>query len=159
MSTIPDTVTVEDCATLCANMDACRSFDFSRFEGTCILHSNIEGPATPTGSDYENNFYTPPLQASVSYSHYEKLGVGNSTEVDHAGLSFEHNKLYYINMRLTNSLGYTSIVSSSSFVVDLVPPLPGKIRNALSDTLEMGGCTASVVRPGCIDESGQFNHR
>lgn len=155
LNTIQDTLNVEDCATHCADLDSCRSFDFSRLEATCILHSNIEGPET-IDADYENVFYTPPLQPSVSYNHYERLGVGNSTEVDFTGLSFEHNRVYYINMRLRNSLGYESVVSSSGFVVDLVPPEPGKIRNPVSDILETSGCAAV---PDCIDESGQMNHR
>ncbi len=159
LSTNSMITSAESCATECANLNSCRSFDFSRLESTCILHGNIEGPETAPDVNYENSFYTPPLQTSVSYNHYEKLGIGNSTEVDFTGLNFEHNKVYYINMRLTNSLGYMNTVSSSGFVVDLVPPQPGKIRNAVSDVLEMRGCSASTNIPGCIEESGQYNHR
>ena len=139
----------------------CRSFDYSRLETNCILHSNIEGPYVDPAASYENNFNTTPLRSSQSYRHYEKLGVGNSTVVEFERLNFMHNRVYYINMRLRNRLGYTNVVSSSGFLVDLTPPTPGKIRNSASDSLQRDGCSASRDLPNleCIDSSGEPNHR
>lgn len=136
--------------------EECLSFDYSIEESNCILHSNVEGPHSST---FENIFYTPELQASQSYIHYEKLGVGNSTIVEFSGLNFEHNRMYYINMRLRNKLGHVNIVSSTGFLIDLVPPRPGKIRNVGSDVSEAAGCSVSFVTPGCIADSGALNHR
>ena len=159
LETIPGTIDLETCATMCSDAASCLSFDYSLLESNCILHSNIEGPETSPGADYENNYYTPPLQASQSYSYYEKLGVGNSTTIEFSSLVFEHNTVYYVNMRLTNLLGYTNLASSSGFVVDLTPPNPGKVRDVVSDDTIAEGCSASVLIPGCLESSGEPNHR
>ena len=148
---------VTDCASLCSSREACLSFDYSQEQSICILHDNIEGPEE---SQQENIFETLRLQVSRSYYHYEKLGIGNSTLVTYSGLTFEHDRLYYINMRLTNRLGHTNVVSSSPFLVDFTPPNPGKIRNRQNDTTIAEGCEASSAIPGCIEySSGQPNHR
>lgn len=108
----------------------------------------------------ENIFETLSLQRSRSYYHYEKLGAGNSTVVTYSRLTFEHNQVYYINMRLRNRLGHSNIVSSSGFLIDFTPPMPGKIRNGENDSTFADGCEASTVTPGCIEYSnGQPNHR
>lgn len=148
---------VRDCATVCSNQDSCLSFDYSQEQSICITHSNIEGPEEAT---FENIFETPSLQTSRSYYHYEKLGVGNSTVVSYGGLSFEHNRLYYINMRLRSSLGLTNIVSSSGFLADFTPPSPGKIRNRVNDITIADSCDASSIIPGCIEYNiAHLNHR
>ena len=142
---------------MCNGQEGCLSFDYSQEQSICILHNNIEGPEELTA---ENIFETLSLQTSRSYYHYEKLGTGNSTVVTYSGLSFEHNRVYYINMRLRNRLGHSNIVSSSGFLVDFTPPSPGKIRNGGNDTTFADGCEASTVTPGCIEySSGQPNHR
>lgn len=149
---------VSDCATLCNDQEECLSFDYSQEQRICILHNNIEGPEEPT--TLENIFETLNLQTSRSYYHYEKLGAGNSTVVTYSGLNFEHNQIYYVNMRLRNRLSHTNTVSSSGFLVDFTPPMPGKIRNSENDSTFADGCEASAVIPGCIEYSqGQPNHR
>ena len=158
METYYSVENVTDCATLCNDVEVCLSFDYSQEQRICILHSNIEGPEGPTTE--ENIFETLSLQTSRSYYHYEKLGAGNSTVVTLSGLSLEHNRVYYINMRLRNRLGHTNVISSSGFLVDFTPPMPGKIRNGESDATFADGCEASTVTPGCIEySSGQPNHR
>ena len=148
---------VTECATLCSDWMACLSFDYSQEQGICILHNNIEGPVEVS---FENIYETLGLQTSRSYYHYDKLRVGNSTVVTYAGLTFEHNRVYYINMRLRNKLGLVNVVSSSGFLVDFTPPSPGKIRNGENDTHIADGCEASPIIPGCIDySSGWPNHR
>ena len=159
--TVPGLPTVDSCARQCADSISCRSFDYSLLESNCILHGSIEGPETPPNADYENVFYTPPLRTSRSYSHYEKLGVGNSTVIEFSNLSFIHNTFYYINMRLRSRLGYTNTVNSFAFLVDLTTPTPGRIRNAVSDLLQVDGCSASVIISAerCVQESDVPNHR
>lgn len=149
---------VTGCASLCSGWTACLSFDYSQEQSICILHNNIEGPAAE--STFENIFETTRLQTSRSYYHYEKLGVGNSTVVTYTGLTFEHDRVYYVNMRLRNRLGLMNVVSSGGFLVDFTPPLPGKIRNSENDSTIADGCEASSVIPGCIEYSGGWpNHR
>ena len=76
------------------------------------------------------------------------------------GLSLQHNTLYYINMRLVNRLGFTSIVSSTPFLVDLTPPSPGYIHSPASDTRELIPCEQlSIGGLECIKNSTMENHR
>lgn len=93
------------------------------------------------------------------FSHYEKLGVGYSTVSEFSGLSLEHNTLYYINMRLVNGLQYTSVASSTPFLVDLTPPTPGHVRSAQSN-LTAASCDELEVNDtlDCIEESSRPNH-
>lgn len=147
---------VSDCAQLCQDTPDCLSFDHSPSQQTCILHSHIEGP--PSLGDFENIFQTVELQEAEGYTHHERLGVGNSTQMELSGLRFEHNVEYYINLRLRNALGYESVISSSGFLVDLTPPLPGLVGAASSvsrvNVLVPGGCDVVPevpVPPGCLE--------
>ena len=156
---IRDTVTVEECASSCNDNTLCLSFDFSVEDSVCVLHSDIEGPATDNVVDYPNNFATPRLRASASFYHYEKLGVGNSTNHVFTNLSLAGGNTYYINLRLQNGLGYSSIVTSSGIVVDFTPPDPGPIANPDSDTMRAEGCTASIAQQ-CVEPiRNEPNHR
>ena len=128
------------CASMCSLDERCKSFDHSVRQRRCILHSGIEGPHTPLDASYPNNFATTPLQSSRDFLHYEKLGVGNSTLYTFTGLDLRHRRRFYVNMRLRNKLGYESYASSSAIVVDLTPPTPGIVRNAIRDELVFDGC-------------------
>lgn len=87
-------------------------------------------------------------------------GVGNSTVMTFSGLFLEHNTLYYINMRLTNGLGFTSVASSTPFLVDLTPPTPGHLRSVASDTMEVVPCEElSIGGQECMENSTETNHR
>jgi len=125
----------------------------------CVLHDDIEGPAMDLIADYPNNFATPRLRVSASFYHYEKLGVGNSTNHVFTNLSLVSGNTYYINLRLQNGLGYSSIVTSPGIVVDFTPPDPGPIANADSNTTIANGCAASIIQQ-CIEPiTDQPNHR
>lgn len=141
-----------NCASLCEATQTCLSFEYSVREQICVLHDGIEGP---NSGMLENIFSTPELQNVDGYTHYEKLGVGNSALVAFSGLDLEHNTLYFINMRLRNGLGYENIVTSSGFLVDLTPPLPGVIGagngGSLVNTFPGGCVTADVLIPGCVN--------
>ena len=89
---------------------------------------------------FENSFSTETLKVYQDFHHYEKLGLGNSTLLTFTNLTLEDRRSFYINMRLRNRLGYTSVVSSEVVRVDLSPPLPGLILNALSDTASNEEC-------------------
>ena len=129
---------LDDCLDDCDADSLCKSFDYSETQQRCILHSTIEGPRSPPNSTFTNNFAGLSLQPSRDFLHYEKLGVGNSTLHTFTGLSLQHRQRFFVNLRLQgaatdNKLGYMSYVASDPVVVDLTPPLPGRIRNAVRD--------------------------
>lgn len=149
----------EECANLCSDDDDCLSFDHSVSQKRCILHSAIEGPHTPN-ADFTNNFETTPIQRSHDFEHFEKLGVGNSTRFDLTGLDLKHGQRFYVNLRLRNKLGYTSYTSSDVVVVDLTPPTPGRISNAVRDEVIFESCPFNPYQ-SCLGISGASlpNHR
>ena len=149
----------EECAVACLDDSLCKSFDYSADDATCVLQSDIEGPASDSMASYPNNFATPSLRVSSSFYHYEKLGIGNSTNHVFTNLSLESGWNYYINVRLQNRLGYDDIVSSRAIVVDFTPPEPGVIANAVSDTIIADGCSASIVQQCIGPITDQPNHR
>ena len=85
-------------------------------------------------------------------------GSGNSTVLEFEGLPLQHNTLYYVNMHLVNGLGYTSVTSSTPFLVDLTPPDPGHLRLAQINTTVLP-CYELSLQLGCIEESAQLNHK
>ena len=102
---------------------------------------------------FKDIFSTSDLQKAEGYTHYEKLGVGNSALLEVSDLPLEHDTMYYINMKLTNGLGYENVVSSTGFLVDLTPPLPGLIGRSSGTAISVfpAGCeTADVAIPGCV---------
>ena len=159
LATHPGIDDITTCRALCHAHSDCQSFDHTQEEATCILHDGIEGPPTDPNARFENTFYSPPLAASSGYYHFERLGFGNSTLLDFSNLTFEHDRAYFINVRLLNSLGYENTISSNQFLVDFYPPVPGRIRNAQSDVTVVAGCGIGAVRPDCIEDGGIANHR
>ena len=149
--------TAVSCADLCTDQSNCLSFDHSERQARCILHSDIEGPQTLEDDDYENRFETLPLQASQDFVHYERLGQGNSTLYTLTGLSLQHRRTFYINLRISNLLGYSNVVSSQGVLVDLTPPTPGRIRNAEEDVLQNEECGFNIEQ-NCIGDSTPVNN-
>lgn len=115
-----------------------------------MLHDAIEGPTN--NEEYDHIFGTPPLRSSRGFYHFEKLGAGNSVLMNFTGLSLQHGRRYYINLRLSNKLGYTNIVSSPPITIDLTPPEPGVLRNVVSDMLLTDGCNASFFKVWMCEE-------
>ena len=128
---------------MCHNSSGCLSYDYSVIGTVCVLHSGVEGPTT---DEYENVFETPPLRSSAGFSHFEKLGVGNSTVFKIANLTLLHGLSYFVNLRLRNVLGYVNVVSSPAIIVDFTPPEPGLLRNVQSDTLSTDACAVSYFQ-------------
>lgn len=147
------------CASHCKDYSSCLSFDYASLNHDCILHGNIEGPDVPNNAPYNNTFATEPLQTADGYHHFERLGVGNSSWAVYSNLQFSHNQLYYINLNLTNRLGYANLVSSQPFLVDLSPPIARVIRNASLDLTVASGCLNYSYGPECIQLSGLPNLR
>lgn len=127
------------CADLCTNNPHCLSVDYSVTQKRCILHDSILGPSS-TNSKFSNSYRTEPLQVSSDFVHYERLGSSNSTLFIFHNLTLEHRRTFFVNVKLRNVLGYTNTISSEVVTVDLTPPKPGLIRNAISDTVINVGC-------------------
>ena len=129
------------CAEKCLELvdPKCLSFDYNKADKLCLLHDKVlEVGSTFTVSD--------------GSQHYIRLGAGSTTELSWSDFSFEHNRLYYVNIKVTNKLGYTSTISSQPVLVDLTPPLPGPIKNAISDEDVFIGCP-TVFMDRCINPS------
>lgn len=133
----------------------CLSFDHSNTLKRCILHNNIEGPATD--NRFPNNFATSKLHSSHDFNYYEKLGVGNSSIFTFTNLTLEHRRNFTVNLRLKNILGYKNIISSTSILVDLTPPLPGFIQNAVNEVLISGDCGFNIKQT-CIGDTTSINN-
>ena len=75
-------------------------------------------------------------------------------------LDLEHGQVFFVNLRLRNELGYTNVVSSSSVLVDLTPPTPGRVRNT-EETMENKDCGESFnILHECRGEPTTIsNHR
>ncbi len=129
----------QECSSMCEDHSDCLSYDYSQSQERCILHSNIEGPTTLDSNDFVNTFETLPLQISKDFVHYEALGKGHVTMYTLPGLEFQQGQIFFINLKLRNKLGYTNIVSSTSVLVDMTPPTPGRLRNT-NETLERKEC-------------------
>ena len=124
---------------LCEDHSGCLSYDYSMSQKRFILHNGIEGPPSAPGDDFVNTFETLPLQVSQDFVHHEALGKGHATMYTLSGLDLKHRQSFFVNLRLRNELGYTNVVSSTSVLVDLTPPTPGRVRN-VNETLEKKDC-------------------
>ena len=139
------------------NID-CLSFDYSKTQKRCILHSNIEGPASD--NRFPNNFETSQLHLSQDFIHYEKLGVGNSTIFIFTNLTLQHRRNFTVNLRLQNLLGYTNVISSKSILVDLTPPLPGFITNIVHESYVNEECGFNIKQLcNGSEDTSISNHR
>ena len=52
------------------------------------------------------------VHRASSFSHYERLGIGHAVKMQHQNVQLHHEKLYFFNLKLTNWINYTDIVSS-----------------------------------------------
>ena len=134
----------------------CLSFDYSFKQKRCILHDNIEGP--PTDNRFPNNFETTPLQSSSDFVYYERLGLGNSTLYAFTNLTLQHRREFYINLKLSNKLGYSNIVSSEKVIVDLTPPLPGLIQYPSQDEFINEECGSFNNEQRCTGPTTPINN-
>ena len=64
------------------------------------------------------------LQSGL-FGHYERIGSGQNVEFTFDSFNMEHNMLHFVNLDLTNVLGYTNIISSRGILTDLSCPSPG----------------------------------
>ena len=60
-------------------------------------------------------------------SEFKNVGLTNSTIV--SNLNLTHNATYYTTVRASNGAGQTAFASSSGLLIDLTPPIGGKLRD------------------------------
>ena len=136
-----------DCAKECLALakPQCKSFDYVSTDALCLIHDSV------LGADEE-------LQSAASTKHYTRIGVGNTAVLEHSGLSLEHGKLYHFGAKITNKLGYSTVLSSSPVLIDLTPPSLSQLHNIQSDFLRADGCLAAINQR-CVNPSLLSNHR
>ncbi|VDI73733.1 Hypothetical predicted protein, partial [Mytilus galloprovincialis] len=122
-----------DCARACADLPPtkCMSFNYDFGNGMCELVEAIEG------------YHFKRSKAGLFY-HYERLGVAKTKQFNFNQLQLEHNKVYFVNFRIVNSLGYLSIINTQGVLLDITTPTTGEIHNASKDYLERVDCLSLI---------------
>ncbi|XP_046580894.1 uncharacterized protein LOC124288421 [Haliotis rubra] len=134
-----------ECARLCLQTGSkCISFDYAMHTQSCDLQETVVGAKAK-------------LRAAASYFHYERLGVGYSAFREFSHSNLEHGAQYFINAKITNTLGYVAYLPSTGTLADFTPPEPGPVGEAVSDVLTADGCKAAVTQR-CIDVTKELNH-
>lgn len=131
------------CASYCNQykVTKCLSFNYDFSSGNCELLEAIEGHDFKLSTvksklififlyfvyfrSVNNQVF--PLSFFLQdghYTHYEKLGVGSNRGFEFNNLKLQHNKLYFLNVKVRNSLGFQNILSSKPIIVDFTPPDP-----------------------------------
>ncbi|XP_069134676.1 uncharacterized protein [Argopecten irradians] len=135
-----------DCAKLCLEYSIkCVSFDYEYHSEVCDMHEVVEGPRAS-------------LRLSGTYKNYERLGVGHSSYVLYDNLDLAHATAYYINAKITNTMGYTGYLSSLGTTVDFTPPFTGPLGPDAKVTMRASGCSAAPTQR-CVEVTWNENHR
>ncbi|XP_078573994.1 uncharacterized protein LOC144860567 isoform X3 [Branchiostoma floridae x Branchiostoma japonicum] len=128
----------------------CLSFNYDYSDnGRCELLEEIEG--------HDVVMYTDGI-----FHNFERLGIGHAVEVVHEDLNLIHNQLYYYNLFLNNTVGYTNILTSPGVIVDFVPPSPGPLENVSLDVTSAEVCEEFVPdewEDRCVEQTPLPNHR
>ncbi|OWF46933.1 Delta-like protein 1 [Mizuhopecten yessoensis] len=140
------TRTAIECARLCLDHPTkCVSFDYEYHSETCDMHEVVEGPRAS-------------LRQSGTYKNYERLGVGHSSYVLYDNLNLCHAIVYYINAKITNTIGYTAYITSLGTTMDFTPPFTGPLGTAAQVTMQASRCSAAVTQR-CIEVTWKENHK
>lgn len=140
------THTPEECATKCVTVGTkCVSFDYAYFTESCELQHVIEGPNAK-------------LRISGSYKNYERLGLQYNSFERYEDIPLEHGKVYFINARIGNILGYVGYLHSVGTMVDFTPPMTGALGTDFRETFKADGCKASTAQR-CAEVTWKKNHR
>ncbi|CAH1802777.1 unnamed protein product [Owenia fusiformis] len=144
--------TPRGCAKECMQYSSgkCTSFNYDFGpSGICELLEFVEGNQAE-------------LHESGHFHHFERLGAGHSGKYRYEHLSLSHNTIYYFNYQVINTLGYESILTSKSVIIDFTPPSPGPIEEPLSVDFRHDQCqdiTTDVFATRCIEPTPLDNHR
>ena len=140
------TGTVSACASQCAKSLTCLSFSYSQLLGDCELQAVVEGAHAERRTD--QHFQT-----------YERVDKARTASLRYENLPLRHGTMYYVNVDVTNVLGYRSTLTSKGAMVDFTPPEPGVIKDAALDVVVADGCAASVIQRCVNTVEGTLNHR
>ncbi|WAR05127.1 hypothetical protein MAR_020496 [Mya arenaria] len=149
-----ETVTASDCATECLRISHCHSFNYDY--GLTMMCELL-----PSIRNFDDS-----LQMESQFHYFELLSSGHTVELTYDSFEMRHNTLHYVNLDITNVLGYRSTVHSEGVLTDFTCPDPGPISNASKDSLSFVDCSYLVPsdRPDlsrfCTGHSPLFpNHR
>ncbi|OWF48075.1 hypothetical protein KP79_PYT16306 [Mizuhopecten yessoensis] len=141
-----NTSTAVECARLCLEYPIkCVSFDYEYHSETCDMYEVVQGPRAT-------------LRLSGTYKNFERLGVGHSSYVLYDKLDLHHATVYYINAKVTNTLGYTAYITSLGTTVDFTPPFTGPLGKAAEVKMQASRCSAAVTQR-CIEVTWKENHK
>ena len=102
-----------------------------------------------------------PLNVSNSMTRRtnERLDKEYVASLHYKNLPLRHGTMYYVNVDVTNVLGYRSTLSSKGTMVDFTPPEPGAVGDAGLDVVVADGCTASIIQRCENADQRTLNHR
>ena len=123
----------------------CVSFDYEYHTESCELHENVVGPLAE-------------IRISGAFEHYERLGVGHTTDLQYTNINLRHAAVYFINVNITNMLGYETFLHSTGTIVDYTTPDTAYLGTNHTSELRKDGCTAALTQR-CVDVTWLENHR
>ncbi|XP_069118473.1 uncharacterized protein [Argopecten irradians] len=133
------------CAEECLSyFEKCVAFDYEYHTENCDLHSVVEG-------------HQAKRRISGTFAHYERL-IGSTAYISYTDLPLVHGLTYFINVHVTNVLGYNGFLKSSGTIVDFTTPETGPLGMGCTETVQADRCDAAVTQR-CIDVSDIPNHR
>ncbi|XP_078658231.1 uncharacterized protein LOC144903714 [Branchiostoma floridae x Branchiostoma belcheri] len=142
----------QNCARDCLALPAtkCLSFNYDYSDdGRCELLEEIEGHGVVMYTD-------------GVFHNFERLGIGHAVEVVHEDVSLAHDHLYYYNLFLNNTVGYTNTLTSMAVIADFVPPSPGPLANVSHDVTAAEVCEEFLPdewEDRCVEQTPLPNHR
>ncbi|XP_070573548.1 uncharacterized protein [Ptychodera flava] len=151
------------CAEECVQSIKCAAFNYDFGDsGHCELLDEIEGNGLDLHEGAARKYSCNTIACLDSFYYFEKLGAGRTTQFNFDNLQLRHGDVHYINMHITNSLGYENVVTSLPIHADFQPPSPGPIHNALRHEFFHDDCVRYVLDDWeykCVDETQLLNHR
>ncbi|XP_052806226.1 uncharacterized protein LOC128235445 [Mya arenaria] len=148
------TVTASDCAEECLKISPCHSFNYDYgLTMACELLPSIR--------HFDESLYT-----ESQFHFFERLSSGQFVDISYDSFDMRHNTLHYVNLDVTNVLGYRSVIHSQGILTDFSCPEPGLIINGSLDILSFVNCRTLVpfdrldLSRYCTDQPAVFhNHR
>ncbi|XP_052806221.1 uncharacterized protein LOC128235438 [Mya arenaria] len=127
-----NTVTASDCAQECLKIPPCHSFNYDYGQSmACEL--------LPSMRHFDES-----LHMDSQFHHFERLSSGKFVEISYDSFDMRHNTLHFVNLDVTNVLGYRSVIHSQGILTDFSCPEPGLILNGSLDALSFVNCHTLV---------------
>ncbi|XP_052806219.1 uncharacterized protein LOC128235437 [Mya arenaria] len=107
--------------------------DVGTFQGGNDIRSNMQLGGSETVVKTESQFH-----------YFERLSSGQFVEISTDSFDMRHNTLHFVNLDVTNVLGYRSMIHSQGILTDFSCPEPGSILNGSLDALSFVNCRTLV---------------